>query len=217
MVLRNPAWLFLGLVFVGVIVTLVLFGFEAESIDNNSQDGFGVPPQTHAPSGEGNGTPPPTQKPSDPAQQQQEVKCDTYYDCKTDRISHLVPLYHGQAICNHNYMMGLTLDGILQWQDCTSNETHVFYHRNATNSTISYFMMKPDASWNVFNHENQTLFTAECKHEVHVYPTCLSHPVMDCPYLHLHRDGAVVLNWIDDDGEWMDRNIHRVYPDLVKW
>ena len=31
----------------------------------------------------------------------------------------------------------------------------------------------------------------------------------DCPYLHLHQDGVMVLNWID--GGWNEKNIKRCY------
>lgn len=37
-------------------------------------------------------------------------------------------------------------------------------------------------------------------------------PDHDCPYLHLHKDGVLVLNWIDSvDGNWLSKNVNKVY------
>ena len=33
-----------------------------------------------------------------------------------------------------------------------------------------------------------------------------------CPYLHLHGDGVIVLNWIDaNTGQWETKNINNLY------
>ena len=40
-------------------------------------------------------------------------------------------------------------------------------------------------------------------------PHCLSNPLLDCPYIHLHKSGDVVLNWISDDGPWLTSSMQK--------
>lgn len=61
--------------------------------------------------------------------------------------------------------------------------------------------------------EEEVLWTRPAEHlrdrpMIH-YPRCLYNH--DCPYLHLHADGVMVLNWINPDDGWQVRNFLRVY------
>jgi hypothetical protein len=48
--------------------------------------------------------------------------------------------------------------------------------------------------------------------DIHYSSECLSNPVLDCPYVHLHKSGDIVLNSINEDtGKWMDLNAKRAY------
>lgn len=143
---------------------------------------------------------------------------------------------------DHQYAFGLSADGVFQWQDCLSGETVVFYNGTAaadasagggttadSSSCDLHFVMAVNASFQIFQQTTTThnddsdhdqkrlllLWQSDCKKHVAFYPQCLApRPVLDCPYLHLHSGGNVVLNWIDQEGDWQSRNIQRVYPGL---
>jgi len=158
--------------------------------------------------------------------------CSELYDCQTDRIGHESRLYPGQAICSRKdqFAFGLSLEGIFQWHDCFSDETALFFNGTAyldgssSSSSDLYFVMAVDASFGIYHRNNKTddttttgslVWKSECQKHVTFFAKCLApRPVLDCPYLHLHSGGDVVLNWIDGDGVWQDRNIQRVYPEL---
>lgn len=138
--------------------------------------------------------------------------CKPYFKAKTGRLAHNSPLYAGEAICQHQYMFGVTNDGVFQWKDCATNKTKVFY-----NSSVDdvYFVMMPDASWNIY--ENGRLkWKEECNLDVQFYPQCLSHVHLDCPYIHLRKRGHIVLNFIDDDGIWEAFGAEQLYDSVDK-
>ena len=129
--------------------------------------------------------------------------------CQTDRLGHLTPLFAGHALCNAQYRFGLTKDGDLVWQDCDLNETkHI--HNDASsvsfqmtsNGTLQLLSTTQVVVW----EKVPTLWIGYTKH-------CLSRPLLDCPYLHLHKSGDLVLNSISD-GTWRDRKIQKCFDDL---
>jgi hypothetical protein len=117
--------------------------------------------------------------------------------------------------------VGLDSEGYLQWTNCDSGETYVIARFNKTSSTenVYYFMLLDDASWNLYDETSgQLIWKKECLKPVKPYPHCLSHPDLNCPYLHLHNDGVIVLNWIDSDGVWISRDARRpnIYQDFFE-
>jgi hypothetical protein len=173
--------------------------------------------------------------PSSSSQQQQPPRdgvssCEDYYDCQTDRMGHEQPLYPGQALCNDRYRFGLTREGVFQWQECLEGSnnaiTQVFYNGTITPSSSNqqrlHFVMRTDATFQIVlssGTEGEESVVWEDKTTcgvVHVYKQCLSRPLLDCPYLHLHKSGDIVLNWIDDNGHWNDRNSKKCYKQLME-
>jgi hypothetical protein len=142
--------------------------------------------------------------------------CD--YDCQTDRLGHMTPLYSGQAICNHEYRFGLSSrDGTtsLRWHNCDSGDIVALYSTNKKQEDTVYFELQEDATFQIRSGSKEILWEKPSTRKIHATPECLQDPDLDCPYLHLHKHGNVVLNWINDDnGEWMDRNIQRCYKDF---
>lgn len=162
--------------------------------------------------------------------------CANLYECQKDhpdRLGHMFPLYAGQAVCNGGqYRFGLTKQGDLQFHDCSSNKVQVFYNNYSSSSTADdldtkiaelYFIMTETATLQLIALvDNEDGKSSSEKTELVVWrkestkcnitpsPQCLHHhPVLDCPYLHLHKSGDLVLNWIDDgnNDKWMARNI----------
>lgn len=144
--------------------------------------------------------------------QSSSFSCKPYFKHSTDRLGHKKPLYAGEAICHHQYMFGVTIDGAFQWQDCSTNTTKIFYKSSADDV---YFVMKPDASWNVYEN-GQLKWKEECHLDVHFYPQCLSHVGLDCPYIHLRKSGRIVLNFIDENGSWEALSASQLYDSVDK-
>jgi hypothetical protein len=134
------------------------------------------------------------------------------YDCQTDRLGHKRSIYVGQALCNAQYRFGLTSEGVFQWQDFVSDETHVLY--SGDYGKVEYFEITETGILQLFSSDEDVVWEKESNRNIHASKECLHNPLLDCPYLHLHKSGDVVLNWIDDEGKWLARNIKRCYKDL---
>ena len=141
------------------------------------------------------------------------ASCD--YDCQTDRGGHNTLFSKGQALCNHQYRFGLNQEGVFQWQDCDTNEIRVVY--NATGAARA-MQMTDKGTFEVYSDAagSSLIWSKPSNRFIEVTKECLHpHPTLDCPYLHLHKSGDVVLNWIDKEkNQWMARNILRCYEDL---
>lgn len=149
---------------------------------------------------------PTQQTTSDPAT---GVACDEVYDCLSDRLGQNEALKAGQAICSRDnrYMFGMD-DGSLIWKDCTTGETKKYYKKGDAGD---YFIMDETAKFTIHGEDGQQVkWEKNCKATVTKYEKCLSKPEYDCPYLHLHRGGVVVLNYIDG-WDWISKNIKKMY------
>ncbi|KAG7365448.1 hypothetical protein IV203_038652 [Nitzschia inconspicua] len=151
--------------------------------------------------------------------------CTAAFECLTDRIGHFDWIKQGQALCNDEHRFGLTKSGILIMESCGNSET-------GTNRTTVTLMSHLDAKgFRMTDHGNFQLVAsvdvaADVTNDdniledaipiVPIEPTgrCLNRPVMECPYLHLHKSGDLVLNSVNSDGSWSDRKASKVFPDL---
>ena len=150
-------------------------------------------------------------------------------------------LFAGQFICsdddNQRYHFGLTSDNAdLIWLDTATQES-VTYAANPTsvNETDSskdklyyYLSVRVDGTFVLNqlrvqetngNNNATVVWELKPKYPMDLSERCLtsSPQVHDCPYLHLHNDGVIVLNWINaTKRKWETRNIKRAYdfPDL---
>mmetsp|Transcript_13816 Transcript_13816/g.29650 ORF Transcript_13816/g.29650 Transcript_13816/m.29650 type:complete len:314 (+) Transcript_13816:191-1132(+) len=144
------------------------------------------------------------------------------YVCIGDRLGNSERLARGTAMCSRHgrYMFGMDRNGSLVWRDCfvTNNDDNidrVYYKGNGDDG--EYFVMKDDATFVVSNEEEEEegggalKWTRECKFKVGLTPQCLGKPMYDCPYLHLHKEGTLVLNWIDEGGRWRSKGVNKLY------
>lgn len=139
--------------------------------------------------------------------------CDNLYDCQTDRLGHNTPLLRGQALCNDIFRFGITHDGVFQWHNCAAPLTKVIYE----NSTIFYFTMTSHGALQLIDDDDMLMWQKEPKISISYTKECLHRPLLDCPYLHLHKDGVLVLNSIDSTtGRWSDRKIEKAFDDLFQ-
>ena len=140
--------------------------------------------------------------------------CDQLFDCISDRLGQNEPMSAGQAICSRDgrYAFAMELSQSnnsvsLVWKDCGTGETKNYYRKGDAGD---YFTMDENANFAVHGSEGQIKWEKDCRVSVKRYPQCLSKPMYDCPYLHLHRGGVVVLNYIDG-WDWISRNIKKMY------
>ena len=140
--------------------------------------------------------------------------CDQLFDCISDRLGQNESMSAGQAICSRDgrYAFAMELSQSnnsvsLVWKDCGTGETKKYYRKGDAGD---YFTMDENANFAVHGSEGQIKWEKDCRVSVKRYPQCLSKPMYDCPYLHLHRGGVVVLNYIDG-WDWISRNIKKMY------
>ena len=137
--------------------------------------------------------------------------CDRLFDCISDRLGQNVSMFAGQAICSRDgrYAFAMQMDnGVsLVWKNCATGETKKYYRKGEADD---HFIMDENAKFAVYGGEGQLKWEKDCLVSVKRYPQCLSKPMYDCPYLHLHRGGVVVLNYIDG-WDWISRNIKKMY------
>lgn len=133
----------------------------------------------------------------------------TKYNCQGDRIQNGVKLETNHYICDvyNRYRFGMDESGSLVYADDAFNMTAIIY--NGTKG--DYFELLQNGSFTVSNSTGITVWQEECENNVSFSAQCLPthHEVYDCPYLHLHSGGTIVLNWIS--GGWKVRNILHMY------
>ena len=164
----------------------------------------------------------PTTTPNDHPRPLQEEVClpDRFDNTDMDVLDATVNikrLYPGQLICSkpyseRRYRFGMTLEGHLIWEDTNSDQVIVLYENN--DERLLYFELTTDATMLLkeqSSQEDTTVWEGPALHlnnrPMSHHPRCLSNH--DCPYLHMHSDGVMVLNWIS--GGWATRNFVRVY------
>lgn len=142
-------------------------------------------------------------------------------------------LFPGQYICSkpynprpndpdkvpQRYQFGMTTEGDVVWEDTVKGTTVTVFenpHPRRSKDDV-YFSLTTNATM-VYHHPegnpNSRLITLppiSLNHPMSDFPTrCLSNH--DCPYLHLHSDGVLVMNYIAGDGNgWQATNFLRVY------
>ena len=119
------------------------------------------------------------------------------------------------------YRFGMNDGAELFLQDCQLNTTTIFWSAKDEQLTHDqypvHFEMKKNGYFYILSDPTgQILLEKHPKRTITYHHMCLyPKPKLDCPYLHLHPDGVLVLNWIDDDNnQWMDRDVKQQYVGL---
>jgi hypothetical protein len=140
------------------------------------------------------------------------------FQCVGDRLSNGAHLEMGEFVCSqdNSYVIGLTQTGDFVWMDLASGDVKAYYnHTDSGNAaTPSHFAVGQKGSFIVFDSSNKQIWKkealAEQKEEISFHPKCLLGK-FDCPYLHLHNDGFLVVNWVDAAGWVVDHDVKKVY------
>mmetsp|Transcript_11584 Transcript_11584/g.22045 ORF Transcript_11584/g.22045 Transcript_11584/m.22045 type:complete len:279 (-) Transcript_11584:93-929(-) len=145
--------------------------------------------------------------------------CERMYGCRKDwggdRMGHDAAFRPGEAVCSRQgaqYMFGLDENGRLLWADCTTSEERVYYDPD-DDADVAIFVMRDDASFEIYNEDGQIVWQAdcECKDEVMFYSQCLPSQGLDCPYIHLRKGSKAMLNYINWDYSWITADVHKNY------
>jgi hypothetical protein len=111
----------------------------------------------------------------------------------------------------------------LVWKDIVSSSVRTLYEspapptpppadslsEDAADELTSYFSLRSDGTL-VVQREQGSSWELPPKEVMELSKDCLQDH--DCPYLHLHRDGVMVLNWIGEEGtQWHEENYLKVY------
>jgi len=154
-----------------------------------------------------------------------------------DRLGHNSPLCRGQALCNGDdekypdtiFQFGMAPTGALVWQKChvfdpSETEIITLYDPNQQmeSSQNLWFRMTPNATWQILRdlgEDSHVLWEHPVQNQpfpVLVTPQCLNErPILDCPYIHFRRHGDIIMNYIDEGGEWVACKSHKIcYSDL---
>ena len=99
----------------------------------------------------------------------------------------------------------------------TYQYNQVLYSNNNNNSTKAsvtdgsyYFSLQTDGTFVVHGSDpDQAEWTVAPNYKMHLTEQCLQEH--DCPYLHLHAGGVLVVNYLDKQAKWQQKNILHVY------
>jgi len=144
----------------------------------------------------------------------------------SDRIQNRKKLHLGEFICstrNGIYKFGLDTNGDLIWMDTSQEEGKqktVYFRYGKDTSDMNpedyYLVLEKNGEFAIYDDSETKLnkiWSRECERKVSYTYLCLQAHSIDysCPYLHIHAGGKVVLNYIDENWDWIDRDIDRVY------
>jgi hypothetical protein len=148
-------------------------------------------------------------------------------------------LYPGQYICSldetRQHQFGLTTSADLIFKDISTNETLLLFKNPYKKGKLAeahpleyYFSLTINGTFVMHmlnttdpNMEWAALWEAKPVYNIELTEKCLPHH--DCPYLHVHQGGIVILNWIGytintgnelavgNDDNWQTQNFLKVY------
>lgn len=186
-----------------VVVIIASCGTKKKSFTNKTATTSNQDVSAAAPSSAAAPTPPSSSSPP--------KSHPTKYKCEGDRIQNGVKLKTNHFLCDHykRYRFGVDAKGSLLYADDAFNMTAILY--NGTKG--DYFELLRDGTFTVCDSSGTIVWQEECSDDVGFSAECLPthHKTYDCPYLHLHSGGTIVMNWINDQDDWKERNILHLY------
>jgi hypothetical protein len=134
------------------------------------------------------------------------------YNCINERWNHQTKMYKNTFLCStkNSYVWGVSKKGNLVWKDLSTGERRMYYE-NIYNHQANYFWLTLDGKFQIIGDNGEVLWEKNPGNYNDIgYHQCLTN--FACPYLHLHSDGVIVLNWIDaTTGSWITKNINKLY------
>ena len=149
-----------------------------------------------------------------------DVTCADYIntqgrECISDRLGNGEALSAHLLLCSEGgrYLFGLDDTGSLIWRDCRDNiERRIMVYHRCTKDC--FFMLTENASFVLMDGsaaEGAARYEKQCQLDVSPTEACLDDPRYDCPYIHLHGSGKLVLHYVDGKGEAKQKNAEKIY------
>lgn len=149
-----------------------------------------------------------------------EVTCADHvrtqsFQCISDRLGNGEALAGGTVLCSQGgrYAFGMDESGSLFWSDCRDDIERIYFQCDSD----CYFVLTEDATFLLRDGSataagTPARYEKQCKVDIgHAEEACLDDPRYDCPYLHLHSSGKLVLHYVNDKGETKQKNTDKIY------
>ena len=139
------------------------------------------------------------------------------YGCISDRLQNNEMMGRGTLLCSEGgrYSFGFGLDGSLLWRDyCRDGSERVYYRCQSSKDCA--FVLTKNATFTVremavSGYIGKNVYEKSSKVEGISSNNCLVEPRYDCPYIHLHSSGKLVLHYVDQKGEFKQKTTDKVY------
>ena len=139
------------------------------------------------------------------------------YGCISDRLQNNEMMGRGTLLCSEGgrYSFGFGLDGSLVWRDyCRDGSERVYYRCQSSKDCA--FVLTKNATFTVretavSGYIGKIVYEKSSKVEGISSNNCLVEPRYDCPYIHLHSSGKLVLHYVDQKGEFKQKTTDKVY------
>jgi len=129
------------------------------------------------------------------------------FDCIGDRLENEKPLHPNEFICSEDFrfMFGLTADGALVWKNVEKNQEFI-YHQGTVDD---FYLLKADGTFTLYDENNNLLWNKMPYQPVQYTSKCL--PSHNCPFLFLHNDGVLTIDYMDTNGMWLSYDTDIIY------
>eukprot|EP00563_Minutocellus_polymorphus_P019984 CAMPEP_0197718932 /NCGR_PEP_ID=MMETSP1434-20131217/2888_1 /TAXON_ID=265543 /ORGANISM="Minutocellus polymorphus, Strain CCMP3303" /LENGTH=206 /DNA_ID=CAMNT_0043303627 /DNA_START=208 /DNA_END=824 /DNA_ORIENTATION=- len=133
------------------------------------------------------------------------------YGCISDRLQNNEVIGRGTLLCSEGGRYSFGLDGssnALVWRDCRDGSERVYYR--CPSSKDCAFVLTEGATFAVreeavSGNKGEILFEKPSIVDGILSKNCLVEPRYDCPYIHLHSSGKLVLHYVDQKGEFKQK------------
>jgi len=138
--------------------------------------------------------------------------------CVGERLVYNNHLKPHEFICSklNSFVMGLNKNRDLVWVDLSTNDTKTYFTNKPQYYKAEHFVLTLHGKFEIQDSLNQTIWKLQTIYGEKILPVS-NNTVngFDTPYLRLHDDGVVVLNWVNHTtNAWMEHNIDKLYDFL---
>ena len=144
------------------------------------------------------------------------------YGCISDRLQNNEVLGRGTVLCSEGgrYSFGFAKSSnALVWRDCRDGSEREYYRCPSPKDCA--FVLSKDGAFTILTEgdlSQNNMGKVVYKKLSNIYVDagessneCLDEPRYDCPYIHLHSSGKLVLHYIDEKGAFKQKVTNKVY------
>ena len=126
---------------------------------------------------------------------------ESAFQCVGERLSNETPIKVGEFLCspNKNYVAGLTLDGHLVWMDLVAQDVKTYHNNTGSETQPFHFILGEKGSFILKDSSNKEIWHKKPTAELNITHKSQCLDTYNCPFLHLHNDGILVLSWMESN------------------